>query len=296
MSGWRLGIDLGGTKIEGAVLGPRGRVVWRERVPTAQQEGYRAIVARIARLYGEMRAATGGRSHTLGVGTPGSLSPRTRLMRNSNTLCLNGKPLARDLQAALGRRLALANDANCFALAEAALGAGRGYGLVFGVILGTGCGGGIVFQGRVWEGRHGVAGEWGHTSIDPRGPRCYCGQRGCVETLISGGGLERLWRAGTGRSARLPEIVRASRSGPGQARRFMDAFYARFGRALANLVDMLDPDAIVLGGGLSNIRELYTRGAAETRRRVFSDRSDTPILRNRLGDSAGVLGAALLGI
>jgi fructokinase len=256
---FRLGFDLGGTKLEGAVLDAAGRVRWRERVPTAQEEGYRAILGRVAALYRRMRSEIGARPHTLGIGTPGAVSPRTGRLRNSNTLCLNGRRLAADLARVLRRRATVHNDANCFALAEARLGAGRGHDLVFGVIMGTGCGGGIVYRGEVLEGRQGIAGEWGHHAIDPAGPACYCGQRGCVETFISGGGLERAWREAGGRRLLLPEIARLGRSGDRRASRFMATFYARFGRALANLIDILDPDVVVLGGGVSNLPELYTQ-------------------------------------
>jgi fructokinase len=290
----RVGLDLGGTKLEGVVLDSRGRELARERVETVQEEGYHAILGRVAALYNRLSLLARGR-HSLGIGTPGAISPRTGRLRNSNTLCLNGKPLRRDLERLLGRKVAVHNDANCFALAEALLGAGRGHDMVFGVIMGTGCGGGIVCRGKLWEGRQGVAGEWGHTSIDPAGPACYCGQRGCVETFISGGGLERRWREGGRAALALPGILRLARGGEPDAKAFVAEFCARFGRALANLIDVLDPDIVVLGGGVSNVRELYTKGVAEVRRKVFNDRLETPIVRNELGDSAGVLGAALLG-
>lgn len=292
----KLGLDLGGTKIEGVVLDAVGRVRWRRRVPTLQGEGgYEAILGRIGALHARLSRAAGPGEHTLGIGTPGAPCPKTGLLRNSNTLCLNGRPLARDLARRLGRRLALHNDANCFALAEAALGAGRGRRVVFGVILGTGCGGGIVFDGKLWEGRQGIAGEWGHSSIDPAGPACYCGQRGCVETFVSGGGLEKAWRELHGEPAALPAIARAARSGERRAVAFLREAYRRLGRALANVIDILDPDVIVLGGGVSNLPELYSKGVAEVRARVFNDRLQTPIVPNELGDSAGVIGAALLG-
>ncbi len=291
---FRLGIDLGGTKIEGVVLGPRLKQLFRERIPTEQEGGYRHILSNIARLYARMRREIGGRTHALGLGAPGTVDYRTGRVKNSNTLCLNGKPLRRDLRGLLRHPLVVENDANCFALAEALLGAGRGHSMVFGIIMGTGCGGGIVHQGRLWRGRQGIAGEWGHSSIDPRGPLCYCGQRGCVETFISGGGLERLYRLRYGRRLALPEIVARFRKRERNASRLMTEFFARFGRAAANLIDLLDPDIIVLGGGVSNIREIYTRGIREVARRVFNERLETPIVRHQLGDSAGVLGAAMI--
>lgn len=289
----RAGIDLGGTKIEGVLL-DGDREAARLRVATRREEGYDAILARIRDLYLDLARRAGG-PHALGLGTPGSLSPETGLLRNSNTVCMNGRPLRRDLERLLGRGFAVENDANCFALAEARLGAARGKGMVFGVILGTGCGGGIVIDGKVWGGLQGIAGEWGHSVLDPAGPECYCGTRGCVETYLSGGGLERLWEAETGERLPLPDIVRRSRAGDAAAKGFMGVFFRRFGRALANLINVLDPDAVVLGGGVSNVEELYTEGAAEVRRRVFSDSPRTPILRHALGDSSGALGAALVG-
>ncbi len=290
----RLGLDLGGTKIEGAILDQRGRQLFRERVATGQEGGYRAILANVEALYRRMLREIGTREHGLGLGAPGSLSYASGRIKNSSTPCLNGKPLKRDLERRLGRSLVLENDANCFALAEALQGAGRGHEMVFGVILGTGCGGGIVCQGRLWRGAQGIAGEWGHSSIDPEGPRCYCGQRGCVETVVSGGELEKRYRERHGRALGLREIVRRFRAGKPEDAAFMSEFFERFGRSLANVINILDPDVVVLGGGVSNIRELYGRGVRETRRRIFNDRPTTPIVRHRLGDSAGVIGAALL--
>lgn len=249
----------------------------------------------VARVYRRMVEHAGGAPHTLGIGTPGAVSRRTGLLKNSNTVCLNGQPVPRLLRERLGRDCAIENDANCFALAEALRGAGRGKRVVFGVILGTGCGGGIVVEGRLLGGLQSVAGEWGHMSIDPRGPECYCGSRGCVETFISGSGLERRHADATGERPAASEIVARWRAGDAACAATMSAFFAHFGRAMANLIDVLDPDVVVLGGGLSNVDELYTRGVEETAARVFSDSLETPILRNTLGDSAGVIGAAMAG-
>ncbi len=290
----RIGIDLGGTKIEGVVLGPEGQCVVRRRVPTLREQGYQAILDRIAALYREIRDEAGCPSHTLGIGLPGALSVRTGVLKNSNTICLNGQPIHRDLEERLEHALCLENDANCFALAEAMLGAGRGRRMVFGVIMGTGCGGGLVIDGKVWTGAQAIAGEWGHMAIDPAGLLCYCGRRGCVETLISGGGLERQWQERFGHACRLPAIVEAYRAGDDRAAGFMRDFFESFGRALGNLINLLDPDIIVLGGGVSNIDEVYTEGLAALRRNVFSDSFETPVVRHQLGDSAGVIGAALL--
>jgi fructokinase len=291
----RFGIDLGGTKTEGVVLDGDGRERFRERVPT-DPSSYDAVLAGIEQLYQRMAASTNGGAHTLGIGTPGAISPRTGLLKNSNTVCLNGMPVARDLRTRLGRDFAIENDANCFALAEALHGAGRGRRVAFGVILGTGCGGGIVIDRAVHRGLQAIAGEWGHTVIDPRGPLCYCGQRGCVETFISGSGLENRHAERHGERQAAHDIVAAWRRGDAPATATMDEFFARFGLSLANLIAVLDPDIVVLGGGLSNVDELYTRGVEEVAKRVFSDSLQTPIVKHALGDSAGAIGAALVGI
>jgi fructokinase len=290
----RFGIDLGGTKTEGVILDGGGRETSRERVPT-DPSGYEAVLRGIERLYRRMAAEARGSAHTLGLATPGAVSRRSGLLKNSNTTCMNGMPVARDLRLRLGRDLTIENDANCFALAEALHGAGRGHGVVFGVILGTGCGGGIVIDGKVHGGLQSIAGEWGHTVIDPSGPACYCGARGCVETFISGSGLENRYAERAGARRPAGDIVAAWRAGDAAAGATMDDFFARFGQALANLIAVLDPDVVVLGGGLSKIDELYTRGVEEVAKRVFSDSLETPIVRHALGDSAGVIGAALVG-
>jgi fructokinase len=290
----RFGIDLGGTKTEGVILDGE-REIFRERART-DAASYEAVLGGIEGLYRLLTAAAHGAPHTLGIGTPGAVSRRTDRLKNSNTTCLNGMPFARDLRARLGRDLAIENDANCFALAEARAGAGRGHGVVFGVIMGTGCGGGIVIDGRVHGGLQSIAGEWGHTVIDPVGPACYCGARGCVETFISGSGLENRYAERAGARRPVDRIIAAWRAGEPAATATMEDFLARFGQGLANLIAVLDPDVVVLGGGLSNIDELYTRGIEEVRRRVFSDSLETPIVKHRLGDSAGVVGAALVGI
>ncbi|OGV62563.1 MAG: N-acetylglucosamine kinase [Lentisphaerae bacterium RIFOXYC12_FULL_60_16] len=291
----RIGIDLGGTKIEGIVLDAQGHESFRKRIPTEQEKGYSGILANIESLYREMADSIRQAPHTFGIGTPGALSIRTGLLKNSNTLCLNGQPLRTDLEERLKHSVTIQNDANCFAMAEALHGAGRDQPMVFGVIMGTGCGGGLVYRGEVITGRQAIAGEWGHMSIDPNGPPCYCGSRGCVETFISGGGLERQWKARFGKAQALREIVAAFRSGDSTAIDFMQEFFSRFGRAMANLINILDPDMIVLGGGVSNIDELYTDGIKAVANAIFSDSLETPIVRHALGDSAGVIGAALVG-
>ena len=289
----RIGIDLGGTKIEGVVLGPDGLPVMRRRVPTEQARGYDHIVETIGRLTDELRVLAPDCS-AVGIGTPGAVSSRTGLMKNSNTACLNGRDLPADLARRIGLRVIIENDANCFALAEAVSGAGRGARVVFGVIMGTGVGGGIVLDGRVWSGPQHIAGEWGHHSIDPNGPRCYCGQRGCVESTISGPAVQAQYREATGAALAMDEIVARARAGEMAAAAVFDRFLDRFGRSLANVTSILDPDVVVLGGGLSNLDELYDRGVAAVARYVFNDELRTPIRRNQHGDSAGVLGAAFL--
>ena len=292
----RLGIDLGGTKIEGIVLDANENEQFRERVPTEQQKGYDHIVGSIVDLYRRMVDHIGSAPHTFGIGTPGAISLKTGLLKNSNTVCMNGQPLKHDLEARMGRPIAIQNDANCFAMAEARCGAGRGKDLVFGVIMGTGCGGGIVYKGDVLTGLQAIGGEWGHMSIDPNGPRCYCGTPGCVETFISGGGLEKRYAETYGEKRRMPEIEAAYFAGDAQAIAFMEPFFAAFGRAMANLINILDPDIIVLGGGMSKFKAIYTEGVRAVEERVFSDSLETPIVQHTLGDSAGVLGAAFIGI
>ncbi len=293
---YRIGIDLGGTKIEGIALDGDGAELGRLRIPTEQDQGYEHILDNIDRVYRHMRTVIDGAPHTFGIGTPGSISPRNGRMRNSNTQCLNDRTLHQDLEHRLGRPIAIQNDANCFAMAEARVGAGRGHRLVFGVILGTGCGGGIVLDGKPHTGRTAIAGEWGHMSIDPAGPACYCGQRGCVETLISGGGLETRYAERYGKQRSLLDIEAGYYRNETQAVDFMNTFFSHFGRSMANLINILDPDIVVLGGGVSKFSALYTRGVQEVRQVIFSDYLDTPIVRHQIGDSAGVIGAALIGV
>lgn len=293
---FRIGIDLGGTKIEGVILDAQGAELFRKRIDTEQQNGYTHILGRIAGLYRELSTSLHNAPHTVGIGTPGAISRRTGLLKNSNTVCLNGQPLQTDLEGRLGRKIEIQNDANCFAMAEALYGTGRGKKLVFGVIMGTGCGGGIVHKREVITGPQAIAGEWGHISIDPNGPQCYCGQRGCVETYISGGGAEARYAEQYGGKRSFAELAQAYDQGEGRAVEFMKVFFRNFGRSLANVIDILDPDMVVLGGGLSNFKALYAEGVAEVAKQVFSDSLETPIVKNQLGDSAGVIGAALVGI
>jgi fructokinase len=290
----RIGIDLGGTKTEGVVIDPAGKILERERRPTPQADGYDTIVTAICTLVRDLERRV-RRSCHVGIGTPGALSTRTGALKNSNTVCLNGKPLHTDLSHRLERPIRIANDANCFALAEAVDGAGHGESVVFGVILGTGVGGGIVVNGRLVEGLQHIAGEWGHNVLEANGPACYCGKRGCVETFLSGPGVARRYAdAGGDATADAGTVVSRAASGDATAQTVMAQYLERFGRALATVINILDPHVIVLGGGMSNIERLYTDGREAVARQVFNDELRTRIVRNMHGDSAGVLGAAQL--
>ena len=278
---------MGGTKTEAVLLDDRLDVVKRKRVRTPQND-YRKIVDNICALIEDVSSGFG---YTLGICTPGTVSKQTGLLKNSNIQCLIGKPFREDLENRLGQKILMENDANCFTMAEATIGAATGYCMVFGVIMGTGVGGGITVNGKLHPGRINIAGEWGHHTLHRNGNPCYCGKRGCVETYISGPSLEKQWNHLTGKSQSLAEI--ASTDGE-SFQKWKDEFLENFGHGLANVIDILDPDAIVLGGGLSNIDFLYSEGKKSVYDKVFSDLVDTPILRNKLGDSAGVFGACLL--
>lgn len=296
-SAYRIGIDLGGTKIEALLLAPDETVLQRRRIPSPAAGGYDAVFVTLYRIITETAALVpAGSQYTIGIGIPGSLNPATGLVQNANSTCLIGHPLKHDLEQLLSCPAGIRNDADCFALAECRHGAGRGYGLVFGVIMGTGCGGGLCINGEVREGPHRIAGEWGHVSIDPAGASCYCGNRGCVETKLSGSGVERAFVKRYGRRLTMEQIVAGARRGDGECREAFDRFLDDFGRCLGGLISILDPDAVVLGGGLSGIDELYTFGVNRVQRYAFHGDLRTPILRNQLGDSAGVFGAAWIGV
>ena len=294
----RIGIDLGGTKIEGIALDANGRELVRLRVPTPVGN-YQATLASIADLVHEMENQT-GKSATVGVGTPGTLSHATGRIKNSNSVCLIDKPLGEDLMTLLKREVRLANDANCFALSEATDGAAANAKVVFGVILGTGTGGGVVVHGRVLEGVNGVAGEWGHNPLpwpdesERPGPRCYCGKHGCIETFLSGPGLTRDHANETGRTLTAEEIVQNALGGDAVSIATLERYEDRLARGLATIINVIDPDMIVLGGGLSNIVDLYSSVPLLWGRYVFSDRVDTRVVRAKHGDSSGVRGAAWL--
>ena len=287
----RIGIDLGGTKIEGILTDQNYKTITRKRISTNQEEGYNSILESIKNLILELVQESDDKV-SVGVCTPGALSLNSGLIKNSNTQCLIGKDLQNDLKNILHYNVSIENDANCFALAEAKLGAGKNSNLVFGVIMGTGVGGGIIIDGKIHHGRTNVAGEWGHHCLHPDGNICYCGNKGCVETYISGPALEKKWSNLTNQNQPLPEIIKSSDNPnfPNWKKSFIDDF----GLSLANVIDILDPDVIILGGGVSNIDFLYSEGKNSVYEKVFSDIVDTPITKNKLGDSAGVFGACML--
>lgn len=292
----RWGIDLGGTKIEGIILDEAGidSPRCRLRVPTEAHLGYDHIVGQIERLILQMEQSTGlHRPPTLGIGTPGTVDPPTGLMKNCNTTAFNGRPLSQDLSAHLDIEVRLANDANCFALAEATLGAAAGHSVVFGVILGTGVGGGIVVDGKVIGGAQGIAGEWGHNVLEPNGHPCYCGKVGCVETVLAGPSLARYYNNLTDQNLKLPEIM-ALVGHQREADQTKTRLIEKFAEAMAVVINTLDPDAIVIGGGVGNIDAIYTEGLEALQKHVFNPRVDTKLLKPTLGDSAGVFGAAIL--
>lgn len=290
------GIDLGGTKIEGVVLDADLSVRARRRIDTEQDGGYEHILQRVVDLTRGLESECGVRAEALGIGTPGTLDESAHLLRGSNTQCLNGRAIQRDLEARLGAPVRIENDANCFALAEFELGAARGARLAFGVILGTGVGGGIVVDGRIWKGPNGLAGEWGHNVLEPDGVACYCGKRGCVETILSGPGLLRHFNERSGRDeSRLESVMELAAQGNALAEQTVERLLRWFGVGMAMVVNVLDPDVIVLGGGVSNVSALYSEGVKRVRSSAFHPAASVTIRRNALGDSAGVFGAALLG-
>jgi len=287
----KIGIDLGGTKTEGILLDEKYDIIERKRIKTPQENGYDSIVKSITFLINDLKKKTSEKT-SIGLCTPGVTDPNSGLIKNSNTQCLIGMPLKNDLENILDQEILMENDANCFALAESLLGSAKDHEVVFGVIMGTGVGGGIVINGTIHKGRSNIAGEWGHHILHPNGNECYCGKRGCVETYISGPALERRWFEITGTRESLQSITQNLSFE--KAEQWKSEFLENFGMALANVIDILDPDAIVLGGGVSNVSFLYDEGKKAVYEKVFSDLVNTPILKNKLGDSAGVFGACLL--
>ena len=288
---FNIGIDLGGTKIETIVLKDQ-LPIFRERIPTEAEKGPDHILNQISKIYNQALDVVESSDFSVGICTPGSIEPDSKLLRNSNTTCLIGNALHAMIEEKLNHSVKIENDANCFALAEATHGAGRGHELVFGIIMGTGCGGGFVFNHQIRLGPNLISGEWGHSVLYPDGNECYCGKRGCVETYISGGGIEmQLKNYGINYSAK--EFLNKKNKNVLEIKIF-NKFMNNFGRAVANIINSIDPDIIVLGGGLSNLTSLYSQGVEEIQKYVFSESFKTPIVMNKVGDSAGVYGAALL--
>ncbi|HXH16003.1 MAG TPA: ROK family protein [Sphingomonas sp.] len=293
----QIGIDFGGTKIEAAALDNTGQFLSRLRVPNPGD--YDAAVRDVCALVRAVEAEAGEQG-TIGIGTPGSISPWTGLMRNANSLYLNGRRFREDLETAMGRPVRMANDANCLALSEAVDGAAAGATAAFAIIVGTGCGGGLVIDGRIVEGANGIAGEWGHvplpwpTGVEVPAPACWCGQHGCLESWVSGTGFRRDHDSVTGQKLDGAAIIAAARSGDAEATATLDRYIDRLGRALALIANLVDPDCFVLGGGMSNVAEIYDRLPDVVRRYTFSDGWDAKIVQAVWGDSSGVRGAARL--
>jgi predicted NBD/HSP70 family sugar kinase len=294
------GIDLGGTKIEGVVLDASQKThpIIRHRIDTEAEKGYEHVLGQISSLVETMKRKSSRSPERIGFATPGVIDPVLQGMKNCNSTHLNGKPLKDDLENILGVPVELANDANCFALAEARWGIVNqvlpGARMVFGIIMGTGVGGGIVINGQVWNGHHGIGGEWGHNFLDESGGMCYCGKVGCVETVLSGPGLQKYYTTLTGEKIRLQEIVSRHYKGEPAAVKTMDRLIYFFGKAIAVVTNILDPDAIVVGGGVGNIDLIYEKGPQSLQNFIFNNSVDVKILKPSLGDSAGVFGAAAL--
>ena len=294
-----LGIDLGGTKIEGIVLKSKENPeeIIRHRINTEEEKGYSQVINNIKSLVNHIENKINYKFKRLGIGTPGTIDPETGLLKNSNSQCLNGMPIQKDLAKTLDKVILIQNDANCFALAETLLGSVKDQypnaKNVFGIIIGTGVGGGVIIDGKTVYGNQGIGGEWGHTIVTDNGDDCYCGKRGCVESVISGRALQIYYTKISGKKLKLEEIY-AKKDSDNHAKETFERLITHFGKGLSNVVNIIDPDVIVLGGGLSNIDELYTEGYDELKKYVFNPTFNTPILRPKLGDSAGVYGAALL--
>jgi len=294
----RIGIDLGGTKIEGIALDNMGKELIRHRVSTPVGD-YSATLNSIVELVKYIESSI-KQSASVGIGTPGSLSPLNNLLRNSNSVCMNGQPVKQDLEKMLGREIRLSNDANCFALSEATDGAAKGAGVVFGVIIGTGTGAGIVVNGKVLDGPNAIAGEWGHNPLpwpgvdELPGPECYCGKQACIETFLSGPGLSHDYQLVTGEKCTAVDIVQLANNADGQADLCLQRYEDRMARGLAHVINILDPDVIVLGGGMSNVQRLYENVPELLSAYVFSDVLNTRLVAPMYGDSSGVRGAAWL--
>lgn len=298
------GIDLGGTKIEGVIIDSNSddlKVIERMRVPTEKDLGYEHIIGQIQKLIQQLSDKTNLTPSTIGIGTPGAIEPSTGLLKNCNATVLNGMPFKKDIEERLGIPIEMANDANCFAMAEAKLGVVKEHlpnaRTVFGIIMGSGVGGGIVIDGKALGGLQGIAGEWGHNFLDESGGRCYCGKIGCVETVLSGPALERYYASISGIDHKLRSIMTLYQGGNDPyAKQTIDRMIHFFGMGVSTIINFFDPDAIVLGGGVGNIDLLYTEGVKSVEHFVFNSKLETPILKPTLGDSAGVFGAALLTV
>jgi fructokinase len=297
------GIDLGGTKVEGAILrsAEDPQVLFRDRLPTEGHKGYDHIVGQLKLVVDKMEAFAGYKAKKIGIATPGTLDPGLGLMKNSNSTSLNGRPLKADLERILGTEVFMANDANCFALAEANMGIAKekypNAKVVFGVIMGTGVGGGVVVDGKVINGLQGIGGEWGHNYLDESGGPCYCGKIGCVEKILAGPALEKYYTSISGQKKSMREVYDLYKLGTDPfATQTIERLTHFFGLALSVIVNILDPDVIVIGGGVGNIDIIYTDGKESLKRYIFNNRLDTPVLKPKLGDSAGVFGAAYLTV
>ena len=294
-----LGIDLGGTKIEGIVLKSKENPdeIIRHRINTEEEKGYSQVINYIKSLVNHIENKINYKFKRLGIGTAGTIDPETGLLKNSNSQCLNGMPIQKDLAKTLDKIIHIQNDANCFALAETLLGSVKDQypdaKNVFGIIIGTGVGGGVIIDGKTVYGSQGIGGEWGHTIVTDDGDECYCGKKGCVESVISGRALQIYYNKISGKNLTLEEIY-AKKDIDNHAKKTFKRLITYFGKGLSNVVNIIDPEVIVLGGGLSNIDELYSEGYDELKKYVFNPTFNTPILRPKLGDSAGVYGAALL--
>jgi predicted NBD/HSP70 family sugar kinase len=298
---YKWGIDLGGTKVEGVILDTENsnEIIARLRLPTEQQKGYKHILGQIHSVILKLEDETGLKPTHIGMGTPGVIDPDTNKMKNSNTLCLIGKELRTDMEKLSGLKFRTSNDANCFAVAETLMGAVADLDpkpqVVFGVIMGTGVGGGLVINGNVFEGRHGIAGEWGHNVLDPDGVDCYCGKRGCVEKVIAGPALERYYEEISGTKKSLRDISAAHQKGEDPlATQTVEYMVDNFGKAISTILNTIDPEVVILGGGVGNIPDLLDKAVETATLYIFNDRVETTFLRPKLGDSAGVFGAALL--
>ena len=292
---YRIGIDLGGTKIEGIVLDENAKEIQRKRIPNGKEEGYKAVLNNIKSVYDDLCESINNADHKVGIGMPGSISKQTGLLKNCNITFMNGKPFKEDLIETLGHNVGVENDANCFAMAEALIGAGKGKDLVFGVILGTGVGGGLVYKGQVIQGMRENAGEWGHSTINFDGPEWCSGTPGAVESYLSGTGIQLNHEKKFGQKLSTSDIVYNYRKGEREATETMNEFLELFGISIANIIKFLDPDVIVLGGGVSNVDEIYEEGLKRVKKYCLNQDLYTAVVKNEYGDSAGVFGAALIG-